>query len=444
SAVELGETSSVDRTALRITLSSRNGTPLVAPDPMPAELPILLFWSDLAHTCTVRRCLANMPAPPRFVAIAAKGGQESVIEKKVALRVRRPMEHEPMLTAGRRAFPGFRMMREFFALPQRFMQFVITGLDTCEELQEAGALRIEATLPLSIRDLPPFDVKNFLPFTSAVCNEWSGSAKPIHYDGTRETYALEADHAGGAEILRVESVRMLPRGADSFTPVEPFNYYNREIPSYRPGSESYHLSESRRRVRWNLDLNNLAPPGTQVVVGADLALANADAHEVLGARAVLANYEGVPEDLAANTIAPSTEFTPALEAEGQYWQLVDMVASSLSAMASPLRLQMFLLHLNRTDNHIMAGAIRGIKGVELRMTTTTLRQQPLKVATMQVDIDRGEYLNSGFIEVFFDAFYGLLEEFVPLNCSLELEVRDADTKKVERRWLPEGARYTWT
>jgi len=349
-----------------------------------------------------------------------------------------------VLATGPRAFPGFRMMREFFAIPQRFMQIIITGLDACEEMQSAKALRLELTLPMSARNLPPFDQKNFLLFTSAACNEWSGSAKPIHYDGTRETYPLEADHAGGAEILRVEGVRMLQRGADSFEPVSSFNYYDREVPSYRASAETYHLSESRRRVRWSLDLNNLDAPGTQVIVTADLALANADAHEVLGARAALTNYEGVPEDLAANTIAPSTEFTAALEAEGQYWQLVDMVASSLSSMASPLRLQMFLLHLNRTNNRIMAGAIRGIKGVEMEMKATTLRQQPLKVATMRIDIDRGEYLNPGFIELFFDAFYGLLSEFVLLNCLLELVVRDADTKEVERRWRPEGALQRWS
>lgn len=433
--VEQAETTYVDRTALKITISSRNGKPLADKEPMAAELPILLFWNDFAHTCTVRRCIANMPVSPRFTTVTAESGQEAEIEHTPGLRVIKPLEYHPMLNAGKRAFPGFRMMREFFALPQRFMQIAVVGLDRCEELKKAGALTIELTLPMAPRDLPPFNARNFLLFTSAVCNEWNGSSRPIIYDGTRETYQLEADHTGGAEILRVLGVRMLQRGEESFAKVDEFDYYNRDKPSYSTGTESYQLSATQSTVRWHIDLNNLAEPGRQVVVTADLALANGDAHEVLGARTSFSNYEGVPEELLVNTISPSTDFAPALEAEGQYWQLVDMVASNLSSMTDPLRLQKFLLHLNRTDNKVMAGAIRGIRDVDLRMKTTTIQQQPVKTASMSIDIDRKEFLNHGFIEMFFEAFYVFLNEFVPLNCLLQLEIRDVDTKEIVCRYV---------
>jgi type VI secretion system protein ImpG len=397
---------------------------------MPSEIPILLFWNDLAHTCTVQCCIANMPEPPRFLAVDSKTGNETEIEIPPGLRTRNPLEYQPMLSAGKKAFPGFRMMREFFSLPQRFMQIVMTGLDRCEELQEADTLVIELILPLAPKDLPPFEPKNFMLFTSAVCNEWIGSSKPIVYEGTKEAFPLEADYTAGAEILRILGVRMLKRGAESFTKVEKFDYYNQDVPSYSTGSETYQLSGTQRSVRWRLDLNNLGLPGEQVVVTADLALANADAHEALGSRAALSSYEGVPEELSAITIAPSTEFTPSLEAEGQYWQLVDMIASNLSSMTDALRLQKFLLHLNRTDNKVIASAIRGIRNVDLRMKTTTLKQQPVKTASMTIDIERSEFLNDGFTEIFFEAFYVFLTEFVPLNSFLELMIRDIDTKEI--------------
>jgi type VI protein secretion system component VasA len=165
---------------------------------------------------------------------------------------------------------------------------------------------------------------------------------------------------------------------------------------------------------------------------------------VLGTRAKLSNYEGVPEELTSNTLGPSTEFIPALEAEGQYWQLVDMVASNLSSMADPIRLQKFLLHLNRTDNKIMANAIRGIRGVDLRMKATTLRQQPVKLATMHIAVDQTEFLNRSFISLFFEAFYGFLGVYVPLNCLLELEIHDVDTKEVLCSWRPEEVADSWS
>ena len=59
---------------------------------------------------------------------------------------------------------------------------------------------------------------------------------------------------------------MLKRGAESFNDVERFDYYNRDKPGYKVGTESFMLSGSKRSVRWRMDLNNLADPGDMVIV----------------------------------------------------------------------------------------------------------------------------------------------------------------------------------
>ncbi len=433
---EVDSTTHIGQTSLRLVIRAKNGGFLASKEPLPRELPILLFWNNLTDSCAIRSAFRHLSDPPRFLGLD-ENGAELDLGSTPGFEIKPLRSYAPILDSRGSSFPGFRVLREFFALPQRFLKIILTGLDRCDALANARELVIEFALPLSEREMPPLNERNFMLFTSAAINSWSGTSKPLTCDGTKDRYFIEPDHSGNLAPLFVKNVRMLRRGDDRFLDIPEFNYLSQDHACYKVSFESYNMSEKKQSVRWFLDVKNVASPGQLTTVSCDLQLADLDAIESLGVQANLSNYTGVPETVSTATILPCSDFVPAMNSEGQYWQLIDMISCNLSSLSNPKRLQMFLKHLNRTENKVANAAIDGILETKLEMKATTLMQQPVKLANMDIGVDREKFLNRGYLELFFDVFQEFLRGFIPLNCLLELQVYDVNTKEILCRWKPE-------
>ena len=430
--VTVDDTPVVSQSRVNLVLGPKWGSGLAAKDPLPSSLPILLYWDNLADSCHVYHGLLHQPEPIGLKILDSSNSYRELTDE-LSLSLRSPNEFMPLLPAGSRAFPGFRRMREFFALPERFLVLDIHGLDSCEHVSGAKELEIAITLPIASNKLPPIGVRNFLLNTTGACNRYQDKAMRITLDGTREREQILPPQEGEA-IIGVKAIRALRRGTDAYIELPEFNYYDRDEPCYSVNSENYILSEHEQREKWFLEVNNIAIPGQHVLISTDLELCHSRAHEILGSASALDNYDEVPDELSGKIISRNSKFVPALNNEGRYWQLVDMTSCNLTSFSDPKRLQVFLQHLNRTEHRVVSKAISGIRTSDLTMTTTTLQQQPIKLANMTIGIKPNDYPNIGFIELFFSIMYSFMQDYVPLNCMLELIVRNVDNEEILCRW----------
>lgn len=105
------------------------------------------------------------------------------------------------------SFEGYRLLTEFFALPQKFLFIEIVGLDLWKGDTLELFIYLNQTSPKLERSLT---VRDFALHTTPVVNLFRQACEPIAIDGTRTDYRLLADarRQNTREIYSVESVTL--------------------------------------------------------------------------------------------------------------------------------------------------------------------------------------------------------------------------------------------
>lgn len=137
------------------------------------------------------------------------------------------------------SFEGYRLLTEFFALPQKFLFIEITGLDLWKGDALELFIYLNQTSPKLERSL---SVRDFALHATPVVNLFRQACEPISIDGTRTDYRLLADarRQNTREIYSVESVTLTnPGGTREIS--QPF--FGR---SYRSNGAGTHWQVTRR------------------------------------------------------------------------------------------------------------------------------------------------------------------------------------------------------
>ncbi|HKA07672.1 MAG TPA: type VI secretion system baseplate subunit TssF, partial [Gemmataceae bacterium] len=138
-------------------------------------------------------------------------------------------ESEALLPYPRQAFPGYRLLTEFFAFPQKFLYFDLKGLD---RIKAAGAQRQFEVIIFVDRTLPRLEqaveANTFRLGCTPVVNLFEQTAEPISLNHLRTEYKVVPDVARpmGMEVYSIDSVSAAePDGTDrEFRPFYDFRH----------------------------------------------------------------------------------------------------------------------------------------------------------------------------------------------------------------------------
>ena len=167
-------------------------------------------------------------------------------------------EEEGMLPYGPRSFPGYRLLSEFFAFPQKFLFVHLSGLDALKRLpaQDSVELIVFLNKALPILETRVKDDTLRLCCTPIV-NLFQQSAEPIRLSRTRNEYLVQPD---GRRPLAMEVY--------SIDGVESIHPDTKEVVKFQPFYSVEHESDpSGRRAYWHQARRpSLAPedPGTDL------------------------------------------------------------------------------------------------------------------------------------------------------------------------------------
>lgn len=243
-------------------------------------------------------------------------------------------EATAMLPFPKRSFPGFRLLTEFFALPEKFLFFRITGLR--DALARTGGNRFQIFLYTNApaeRLAQAVDANSFDIHCTPVINLFPQRAEPIHIDQTRHEYDIVPDARRNStrEVHSVSDVQISNQDGKKF---EVYPFFGR-----KPSS-----TESRGSMYW---LHKRIPDDegtafTSQISLVDLALnaATPDSHAVAAVSTLCIN-RGLPELLpfgggqpflmpadkedsvgTLSLLLPPTPTTRFDSDEGSYWRLI--------------------------------------------------------------------------------------------------------------------------
>ncbi len=129
---------------------------------------------------------------------------------------------EGMLPYSSRSFLGYRLLQEYFNLPEKFLFFDVANLQPLG----SGRFRNEAELVLFFDNTPapPARVENFLLGCAPIVNLFEQLAEPIRIDQAKTEYRVIADmrRQSTTEVYSVDSVTSISPETGSSVDFQPF------------------------------------------------------------------------------------------------------------------------------------------------------------------------------------------------------------------------------
>lgn len=375
----------------------------------------------------------------------------------------RPVGFEPeegMLAYGPRSFPGYALLTEYFAFPQKFLFFDLEGLEALGRLP--AQQDVELLLFLD-RTAPALETRvsadTFRLHCVPIVNLFSRLAEPIRLTRTRSEYLVvpDARRPEGMEVIAIESVESVHPDTKQVVTYTPFYALDHADDPHSPLAYWH----ARRRP-------SLVDSGTDVY----LSLVDRyfqphwPASEVLSVRTTCSNRNW-PGDLQktgavdwqfqlagqfpVRRITTPVEPTPALRLpQGTHrWRLVShLMLNHLSITGGPdgaAALREILRLYDYTGSSAVAQQIEGIAAVESARGVAPIREGPIRGFCRGLDVtitfDDDKYPGTGFF-LLASVLERFLGQYVSINAFTRLTARSRQRAHWERRWPPRTGNLT--
>lgn len=231
------------RGAIRIGLRTQGGVPF-------RELPIdsLTFFiyasADLAGKIC-EQLLANC----RGVVVRSAGGSHAVLLPAGSVRAVGFEDSESMLPVSPRSFQGYRLVQEYFALPDRFLFFAVDGLRRALADVEGEEAELFFLVDRSVPDLEnALDASQFRLNCTPIVNIFPRSLDRIHLSPHDTEHHVVPDLSRPMDFEVYAIDRMLGIGSGGESLVEILPMYSTDHRSTESGSQAYYSVQRRARL----------------------------------------------------------------------------------------------------------------------------------------------------------------------------------------------------
>lgn len=443
--------------ALRIELRGSGGVPLGQ-----LGLSRLRFFlsGDAPTTHQLYELVMNHVTAVQWRAADAPPRQGTV---HTTPQVIRPVGFEPeegMLPYGPRSFPGYALLTEYFAFPQKFLFFDVEGLEVLRRLPVRQDVELLLFLDRTASALETrVSGDTFRLHCVPIVNLFSRLAEPIRLTRTRSEYLVvpDARRPDGMEVIAIQSVESVHPDTKQVVAYAPFYALDRAADPAVP------LAYWHARRRPSL-----------VDAGTDVYLSLVDRYfqphwpptEVLSVRALCSNRNW-PGDLQktgavdwqfqlagqfpVRRITTPVEPTPTLRLpEGDHrWRLVShLLLNHLSITGGPdgaAALRELLRLYDYTGASAVAQQIEGIAAVHSSRGVAPIREGPIRGFCRGLDVtitfDDDKYPGTGFF-LLASVLERFLGQYASINAFTRLTARSRQRAHWERRWPPRTGNLT--
>jgi type VI secretion system protein ImpG len=363
---------------------------------------------------------------------------------------------EGLLQYTARSFPGYRLLSEYFALPEKFLFFDLKGLD---QAARAGFLS-RFDINIYLRDVAPVrgnvNAATFQLGCTPVINLFSDISEPIRLNGRQHEYHVVPDvrRQMAMEIYSIDSVISDDPQQGKSTEYLPFYSFHH---FKDPGEDPTFWYSSRRASQRPED------PGTELFITlVDLGFnPHVPATNILTVHTTCTNRDlparlpwgGSEGDLEAEGAVPLshvrclTKPTPTLRPSmrrGTQWRLISHLSLNHLSLVengdgSPEALQEILFLYDLLDSSATRRQIRGLKRIKsrpvVRQTGTRIGAGFVRGVETTVEFDEEQYVGSGLF-----LFACVLERFLGLYATVnsfnQLVAVSSQREEIIKRWPP--------
>lgn len=340
-------------------------------------------------------------------------------------------------------FMGYRLLQEYYALPEKFLFLDIGGLEPVAEfgVDSGFELVFHLTRPWEEGLRPKSE--NFRLFCSPVVNLHKRDAEPIRLDHKQSEYRLRpaADNPAHYEIYSVDRVQAWVQGSGERYEYLPFESFDFEK-STDSGSRYYRTqvkpAVTRRGVETYLSFSATEHSRTAASesVAVELTCTNHSLPDTLRAGDINMATASTPPFVSFTNISRvTTSLAPPLEG-GLQWRLISNMALNYSSLASVEALRVVLdaydlrARLDRQARRVSQRRLEGIAAVDVRAIERFHRGLPVRGLHTRLDVRESCFGGEGDLYLFATVLNEFFSLFARINSFHQLTVQGMENGEI--------------
>lgn len=354
-------------------------------------------------------------------------------------------EDEALIPFPARSFSGYRVLQEYFVLPEKFLFFDLAGLDQWRTRGQGGAFSIEFVFDKLPPDLPALRPEHFLLHVTPALNLFPFNADPVLLDHKRPEYAIRpsGQNPQHYQVFSVTRVRGVAQGTVEAREYVPFEMLNPQVEATPVYSVHHRASPLGGRTEVNL---SVAYPGDEAMprqetLSINIMCTNAFLPETLRAGDVRMPTETSPELAEFTSIRPPTAPVQPPLGNNMLWRLLSHMFLNYLSMAtaenlrSMLKLYIFTETRDRVSVLANTRRVDAIAGLEVRATERFVRGRMARGQEIRLTLDRQGFAGEGDMYLFASVLDVFLGNYAAINSFTRLTAED--TLRKERFAWPE-------
>ena len=359
-------------------------------------------------------------------------------------------DDQALLLADKRLFPGYRLLQEYYTLPEKFAFFDLVGLGKAmrggEKVERYDiCIRCKGTFP-SAQNLDRDWIRlNCVP----AVNLFESSAEPVRVNQRRERFRLRPANIAPPHgvVFAVTDVHHIPHGSSERVPIPyfyDFAHAGKREQLRAPVFYELHLSQSMLAEGADAFISFGTPrdagviPDTEVV-SVDLIATNGRVASNMPANDIRVPIPMSPSIAKFRNITATTPYVPAPVGRELAWRMVAQASMGLRSLAEPeiLRALMethnFQALVDRQAARANELRIDAIKAVKVAPIERLFRGAPVRGISIDIHALEDGFLGEGDLFLFSAILDRLYADYVSLNSFSQVSVTGTNTQ-VKFKW----------
>lgn len=403
---------------------------------------------DYGHAAD--RYLALMRRTARITLSAKDGGTPAVLPRRNLVPVGFG-EDDAAIPYPRQSYPGYRILQEYFTLPEKFLFLDVTGLDSWQDRGPGQGFEMYFEFDAPVADPPAFPKDSVALYATPAINLFPHEADPILLDHKMPEYRVipGGESSGHYQVYSVDKVIGFMQGATGqreYYPFEMFNPMSEARPVY-----SLNHRQSALEERTDLYLSVAYPKGTGEPRTETLSLSirctNATLPENLQIGDISKPSETSPVLADFSNIRPPTATRQPPIGKESLWRLLSHLYLNYLPLADTENLKSLVKLYIFPETRDRAGVLAGIKRAEavadMKVVTTNrlVGGIMMRGQLIEMKLDPAGFASMGDMYLFGSVLDSFLAGYAAVNCFTRLGVEDV-YKKERFEWPARiGERY---
>jgi len=386
---------------------------------------------------------------------AAKGPQSAITLPASALEMGGFEDDQALLPQVETAFPGFRLLQEYYVLPSKFAFAEIRGFDRLKELGELQRIGVALRLKHRVRDVRGLSLDDVKLHCVPIVNVFETTAEPVRISAGRQRYLVRPAGLmlGHGDVYAIQRVQTVQRGGDRIV-VPPFLSFD-HASELEDRSRLFYVEHKRSTVVGEgadtlISLGTAEDSGVTPdvdVLSLDLLATNGPLANALRAGEISEPTTTSPPYAKFKNLTKTTTYVPPPLGHDLQWRAMAHTAMNLRALTevAVLRTVLGVYNLQAMVDRQAARAnelrIEGVREVHVKPSERIYRGAAIRGVDIHVDVDEAGFSGDGDMFLFGSILERIFAEYVSINSYSRTRIKGATTN-LEFSWPARSGNQT--